>query len=119
MTLEQQERRISPKEDPGARDRVLGVWKTGKPKNPRVTGLHISCRKHSSRTFAPPASLIATSAPYPNSLAWDNATRSDLVIPNAEFSRDGTPWRVLERAINSRSHVCASFFHVLARRATG
>lgn len=111
MTLEQQERRISPKEGPGARGRVLGVWKTGKPKNLRVTGLHISRRKRGSRTFAPPASLIAASAPYPNSLARDNTARSESdPASTAESSRDETSRRVLERAeTRGESRVPPSF----------
>lgn len=90
---------------------VLGVWKTGKPKNPRVTGLHISRREHSSRTFAPPASLIAASAPYPNSLARDNRGSIRLYdpAPNVESSRDGTRRRVLERETRGVTCVPPSF----------
>lgn len=81
MTLEQQESRILPKGEPGGswpRFRSLGNRES---KNPQVTGLHISRCERGSRTFAPSASLIAASAPYPNSLARDNAVRSDLTIP--------------------------------------
>jgi len=80
MTLEQQERRILRKGEPGGSEPRFRSLENRESKNPQVTGLHISRRERGSHTFTPSASLIAASVPYPNSLARDNAIRSDFMI---------------------------------------
>lgn len=67
-----------------------------------------------NRTCAHPASLITVSAPYPNSLARDNADRD----PSSNKIRREHR-HVLERARNCELYVCRFLLRPCANKATG
>lgn len=116
MTLEHQERRIWPKDRPGECGRGLGVWKTGKPKNPRGSGLHITRRETRFRASCEPDCHRRSLSQFPcagypryPSGAWSES------LTEASSGRGARPWT---SDFERDSATCAASFASSCNRLT-